>query len=46
MNAQKNVPKFHTINAGIMMLMIKILLYMAAKTYAIKRTLSKSRIKV
>jgi len=46
MNAWNNAPKFHTINVGIMMVMIKIFPYMAVKIYTIKITLSKSWIKV
>jgi len=42
MNAWNNAPKFHTINVGIMMVMIKIFPYMAVKIYTIKITLSKS----
>lgn len=44
MNAQKNAPKFHAINIGVMMMMmmIKIFLYMAVKPYTIKITLSKN----
>jgi hypothetical protein len=42
MNAWNNAPKFHTINVGIMMVMIKIFPYRAVKIYTIKITLSKS----
>jgi hypothetical protein len=38
MSAQKNAPKFHTINIGIMMAMINIFLHIAVKPYTIKGT--------